>query len=153
MAKDILEEISQIAERKLTRTEICTFRSLIAQLPTEKIDKLMCIINEDSLINARELSKLLLYSMSYRLRMPITEMYTYHDFQYGSLGFYLCPQCKTAIECDFQKYCGSCGQALSWDNRKKVTVHRAGEHSEAARVENIDEVECIDETDKELVQM
>ena len=77
--------------------------------------------------------------MSYRLKMPIREMYTYHDSQCGELGFYLCPQCGAAIECAFQKFCGSCGQALGWYNYKNVTVRKAGEPSHTEKEELIDE--------------
>ena len=45
-SKHILEEISQIADRKLTRTDIRKSRSLIAKLPADKVGRLMCMINE-----------------------------------------------------------------------------------------------------------
>ena len=139
LAEYILEEIAHIAGRKLTRTDIRKLRSLIAQLPADKVNKLMCIINENPKTSSKEITELLLYSMSYRLRLPIKEMYTYQDFRYGELGFYLCPQCGTAIEFDFQKFCGSCGQALGWDNYKNVTVRKAGVPSYIEKEELIDE--------------
>ena len=107
----------------------------------------MCIIDDRSRLSERELSKLLLYSMSYRLRMPVREMYTYPDFQYGELVFYLCPNCGAAIEFDFQEFCSSCGQALGWNNYENVTIRRAGERSPAEEGKSIDETE----SDKELI--
>ena len=131
MNKFILKKIAHIADRKLTRSDIRKIHKSLAQSPSEEIDALMCIINDRSRISERELSKLLIYSMSYRLRMPVREMYTYSDFQYGELGFYLCPNCGAAIEFDFQEFCGSCGQALGWDNCENVTIRRAGDRIHA----------------------
>ena len=141
MNKFILKKLAHIADRKLTCSDIRKTRTLLAHLPREKIDKLISFIDNRSQLPPRELSELLLYSMSYRLRMPIKEMYTYHDFHYGELGFYLCPQCGAAIEFDFQKFCGSCGQALGWDNYENVTIRKAGKQSYAEEEKLIDEIE------------
>lgn len=136
MNKFILKKIAHIADRKLTRSNIRKIHKLLAQSPSEKTDDLMCVIIDRSWISERELSKLFLYSMSYRLRMPVKEMYTYNDFQ-----------CGAAIEFDFQEFCGSCGQALGWDNYENVTIRRAGKRSSAKEEKAINETE----SDKELM--
>lgn len=146
MNKLILKRIALIADRKLTRCDIRIIRTRLARLSTEKTDKLMSFINDRSRISLRELSELLLYSISYRLRMPIKEMYTYNSLQNSEEGCYLCPQCGAAIEFDFQDFCSSCGQALGWDNYENVIVRKAGEQSCAEEEKFIDEVELDIET-------
>ena len=123
--KYVLKQIAYITELDLSVTDIRESHSEIVRISTDKVDRLILVLNDQSLVSIEKLLRILLYSTSYRLKMPIKDMYTYHDFNYGELGFYLCPQCNTPIEFDFQKFCGSCGQALGWKNYKSVVIHRA----------------------------
>lgn len=125
--KLILKLTAHTAGRKLTRADIRKLQMRIASLPSDKVNELMNELDEHSLLSSKELCRILLCSMSFRLRLPVNEMYTYSNKDFDELSFYLCPNCRAAIEFDFQNYCGSCGQTLGWDNCENVSIHQAGE--------------------------
>ena len=49
-------------------------------------------------------------ALRYRQPMEVREL-----IRYRSGGtFPICPQCRSAVERDYQQYCDRCGQCLSW---------------------------------------
>lgn len=48
-----------------------------------------------------------------RFRKPMEAIYIY---SYDSYEWWGCPRCKSVIERDGQRYCGCCGQHISWKN-------------------------------------
>ena len=54
--------------------------------------------------------KLLMCFLSYRIPLKITTARHYLD---DSI-YPECPRCKNAIEYDYQRFCGYCGQRLKW---------------------------------------
>lgn len=52
----------------------------------------------------------LLLSPTYRLPMILNTACSYKDRN----CFAICPRCKSAIEYDFQSYCGNCWQYIDW---------------------------------------
>jgi len=58
--------------------------------------------------------KELLYQLSYRIPLYVTETRTYSSKR-GQLAYPVCPRCGRSIEREYQSYCDRCGQCLRWD--------------------------------------
>lgn len=52
----------------------------------------------------------LLVSPTYRLPRTVTTVRIYADRN----CFSVCPRCRKVVECEYQSYCGNCGQYLDW---------------------------------------
>ena len=101
------------SRRDINRIPASTVRIIIQQLTDVQPKMSMSRLN-------MEIGKMLLCAVSYRIRMPVTEMLEYAD----NAGYYVCPRCKTTMQREFQRYCDRCGQALDWSGNKKVKVVR-----------------------------
>lgn len=44
------------------------------------------------------------------------------EYSEGTIGYYVCPACKTTIEREFMCYCDRCGQKLGWKKYKKAKI-------------------------------
>lgn len=64
--------------------------------------------------------KLLFSLMSYRRKMPVTEIRIFPSNYYGETGYYVCPRCSVTLEREFMAYCDRCGQRLDWRDYKKA---------------------------------
>ena len=58
----------------------------------------------------------LLLSPTYRLPRTVNAIRIYRDRN----CFPLCPRCKMVIECEYQSYCGNCGQYLDWSKLEEA---------------------------------
>lgn len=47
--------------------------------------------------------------LAFRVPMPVTNVR-----MLGNFPFPVCPQCKSTLEREYQKYCDHCGQCLDW---------------------------------------
>lgn len=62
----------------------------------------------------------------FRIPQEVVFIYTEHcDEHIGydaayCIDWHGCPRCHTVIENAFQKYCGSCGQRVSWNRYAKL---------------------------------
>lgn len=68
-------------------------------------------------------------SVLYRTPMRIKEILVLPGqmYEFNIQNTYpLCPKCDIPIECDYQKYCGHCGQRLSWVGYKNAKKRYAG---------------------------
>lgn len=66
--------------------------------------------------------ELLLYQVSYRAAMPITEVMVCKSAWMGETGYYVCPRCHITLEREFMGFCDRCGQRLDWKDYKKAKV-------------------------------
>lgn len=71
--------------------------------------------DEDTIDNVKE-------SLSYRKPVKVKEMIMYAD----NTTFPVCPRCQATFEYSYIKYCGTCGQCLSWKNYNKAKIKRVG---------------------------
>ncbi len=58
----------------------------------------------------------LLLSPTYRLPRTVNAIRIYRDRN----CFPICPRCKMVIECEYQSYCGNCGQYLDWSKLEEA---------------------------------
>lgn len=65
--------------------------------------------------------RLLLFLVSYRQGMPVTEAVVFPSV-YGKILYYRCPRCLITVEREFVAYCDRCGQHLDWKNYKHVKI-------------------------------
>lgn len=64
-------------------------------------------------------------SPTYRLPRTVNAIRIYRDRN----CFPLCPRCKMVIECEYQSYCGNCGQHLDWsklDDAEEIFIGWSG---------------------------
>lgn len=57
-------------------------------------------------------------ALGYRRPMAVRELARYRS---GEM-FPVCPQCGSAVEREYQKYCDRCGQCLSWKELRRARV-------------------------------
>ena len=58
----------------------------------------------------------LLLSPTYRLPRTVNAIRIYRDRN----CFPIFPRCKMVIECEYQSYCGNCGQYLDWSKLEEA---------------------------------
>ena len=109
----ILRLLANSLERKLTKADLHRLQHRLASMSPAVVSNTMVALSEPQIPCRKqrlseELYRILLCAVSYRYKMAIRERYTYYDRQFGETGAYLCPRCGSAIEFDFQAYCGSC---------------------------------------------
>ena len=116
------QKIAQTLNRRISTTEILKARERIMEIKHEQV---MSVRNTVESLDwpsspaqlKHFLYQLLLHTISYRMKMPVHDWYSYYDTSVMmETGAYLCPRCQTPIEFDFSEYCSSCGQHLDWDD-------------------------------------
>ena len=120
----LMLKIAQSIGYDVTLTELREERKRITALPSENVKSAMHVIAESQSLFSRSrfqyvMCQMLLCTLSYRLKMPVSDSYEYNDFVYGRMFFNQCPRCQNVIEHEFQRHCSCCGQALSWKKLKK----------------------------------
>ena len=58
----------------------------------------------------------------YRQPMQVRELVQYHS---GRI-FPVCPQCRSAMEREYQSYCDRCGQRLGWREIRRAQIVNRG---------------------------
>ena len=60
--------------------------------------------------------------LSYRVPMRVSAVRYLFDGVYGPTTYPICPQCKSTMDRDYQKYCDRCGQALDWKHYSHALI-------------------------------
>lgn len=125
----ILRMLAKSLDRRLIQSDFRKSQRRIVSTPAAVVNNVITALSAPQTTCRKqnfqkELCRVLICAVSHRYKMPIREMYIYCDTELGKTGTYLCPRCGSAIEFDFQAYCGSCGQAIDWHDYKNVTIRR-----------------------------
>ncbi len=66
--------------------------------------------------------KLFFHLLSYRRKMPVTEIAVYSPHDREENSYCICPRCAATMEREYVGFCNQCGQRLGWKNFQNARI-------------------------------
>lgn len=60
--------------------------------------------------------------LSYRRKMPVTEIVVYYPHDREENSYCICPRCAATLEREYMVFCNQCGQRLGWKNFENARI-------------------------------